>query len=202
MIWQVLGLIIVAMIVLCSPPVVRRLSRPTLSPIPVRTPDGMALTTAEAPVPVPLFLPVGVEKSGRLVALRVISPSEAVFALRHAWVSADLGFPVAYPLVGTAQASRGAVTATVVVSRPAAAASAAVVALALLLLLALLSACVREPSLWTTSVAILFAGVLTNHGRHMRRGLRALASDAVAVVQGLGEEHGSPDSRAPTWTSS
>jgi hypothetical protein len=181
-IWQLLGAIVVIMLLLCSPPVVRWLSQPTPSPIPECLPRGLTLATAQAPADSSLRLPVGAEASGRLVMLRATSPTQAVFALRHSFVSTDMGLPIGYPLVGTAELAEGTARATVQVPRATAVLTGAAILLALGIML---SVALLQPSSWNVVVAVYGVALILSAGTRAWRGIKEIGPDAVMVLQAL-----------------
>jgi hypothetical protein len=181
-IWQLLGAIVVIMLLLCSPPVVRWLSQPTPSPIPECLPRGLTIATAQAPADSSLRLPVGAEASGRLVMLRATSPTQAVFALRHSFVSTDMGLPIGYPLVGTAELAEGTARATVQVPRATAVLTGAAILLALGIML---SVALLQPSSWNVVVAVYGVALILSAGTRAWRGIKEIGPDAVMVLQAL-----------------
>ena len=78
-------------------------------------PTGVAVGSRRLPLEALTLPPTGSAVPGRFVVVGVRSPSECVFALRHAFIGSDLGFPAAFgrPFCGVVRVQGGSAAVSV-----------------------------------------------------------------------------------------
>ena len=93
-VWIALAGTVVAVVALCTPAVVRLLSRTSPPREPPAQPRGLLLGTVIVPFRGVATVP-GAQATGRFVRVKALPSGGCVFTLRDMWISADLGLPAA-----------------------------------------------------------------------------------------------------------
>ena len=110
-----LGTIVAAMILLCTPPIVRALSVPSTPP-PRELPSGARLAAWTFPTTLTSFAE-GREATCQHVTLKAVSGTECHFGFKHMWSAGDLGWPIQFSLAGSLRLEAGALKVEVWTSR-------------------------------------------------------------------------------------
>jgi hypothetical protein len=172
-----------AMIVLCSPPVVRALGKAMSVPMPPASPAGFILGTRTLPCQCQALCEAGTVGVGRHVRVVSRSSTTAAFVTKHMWAGADAGLPIIRTAHGAVAVSGGFATVTVYVGLAPILVVGAFFAGGAVLTLA---DAVRNPDIgrWITATFwMLFAAFAY---RSLHRGVSALAEDAVGTLGTMG----------------
>lgn len=142
-----------------------------------------ALRLATLDVPFQTAFPAEGEATGLLVKVRVSGPARATFALRHAYISSDLGLPAAgVPLEGGIHVQDGRARVAVYTSAVSFAFTGLIVAAMVLLGL---SSIVQEPWPWNVAWLVALLAMLNWSYRRAKAALPRVVSDAVQALERL-----------------
>jgi len=182
-IWFALSACILGTVVLCSPPVVRALSKrrvPRFSREPPTAPRGLCLSSMSIPFEGCEAVPAVGDAMGRLVRMKVTPTGDHVFTLRHIWISADLGLPaLGFPLDGVLRLTRGVVHSSVFAPFGAAALFAGLYGLMGLVAVVVF---VADRSVWDFLCLALWTWFPWYGWRNAKRAARRAAEDAIAAL--------------------
>jgi hypothetical protein len=146
------------------------------------TPADADLRVATLDLPYPEVAPLraGVEAIGRFVKVRVTGPADAQFALRHPWISTDIGLPGAYiPLDGAIRIAAGRAKIAVCTDR---ALTAFMALVAGALVLGSITAAVQDPGWWSAGIALLVCAMAAWCYRRAERAKAKVVADALEAL--------------------